>query len=81
MDQNEKFPWTLLFLVKAVSFLGFGALIKFIGGLPSHYSLFFKISIGAVVIAVVSFCTSLSRKPTAGDGSMKGRECPDRRLF
>lgn len=65
MEQKEKFPWTLLFFVTAGSFFSFGALIQLIDGLTTHYSFFFKISIGAFILAIVSCCISLFAKCVA----------------
>ncbi|HKO80304.1 MAG TPA: hypothetical protein VJU78_07920 [Chitinophagaceae bacterium] len=71
-EQEEKFSWTLLFFVTAVSFFVFSALTRLFNGFPSHYSLFFKIGVGAILLAVLTFCipvfseTARANKKTVG---------------
>lgn len=62
-EKDEKFSWTLLFFVTAASFLIFSALTRLLDGPPSHYSLFFKISIGVLILAILSFFIELISKP------------------
>jgi hypothetical protein len=55
-ERNEdQFSWTLLFVVTGTSFLVFSGLAKLLDALPSHVSLFLKISIAAAILALVSF--------------------------
>lgn len=66
-EKDEKISWTLLFFVTAASFLIFGALTRLLDGPPSHYSLFFKISIGALILAILRFFIELTGKPETGN--------------
>ncbi|WP_276503195.1 hypothetical protein [Terrimonas pollutisoli] len=58
----DNFSWTLLFLVTSASFLGFSGLAKLLNGIPSHVSLFFKISVATSLLTFISYLKDLTAR-------------------
>ena len=62
--QDSEFSWKTLFIVTAICFLAFSAVVKIIDGSTNHSLLFLKVGAGALVLFLGSLISeAAARQP------------------